>query len=408
MPLSRAVALLLLVLVAPAHGAPRTLKLRFPRVTVPAGGNLEACYFIRRPATARFDLGRYTIHHRGVGGSFGVRHFLVYLYGGEQLAAFAQDAGRVVASRGCQDLGPADRDRRQLITLGRPLPPGVALPLDPVPDTPGGPPAGIGILLDGEWVNGDTQPRRARTVVTLHRAPRRSIRRRLAPILARTAERGLAVAPGAIGSTETSTAALGLPPDAWGAGLATDGVPPPAGRACVVAVTSHLRKRGVLLAVDRQRAGGAIDNPPDGPRNPFDGRIHLFATRDFTDPGAFVPSPPLALDAGEALRYACWHDNGATNVARQGCEEVAGEPPGRPAAVAGGGPAKPCLVAGPASPDCPASDSAYPGRSFTGACVEANLVAGPTPDDEVCALAGFYYDAAPDGGCDVSGLPPLE
>jgi hypothetical protein len=39
--------------------------------------------------------------------------------------------------------------------------------------------------------------------------------------------------------------------------------------------------------------------------------------------------------------------------------------------------------------------------------VPANLVAGPTPDDEICALAGFYYDAAPGGSCNVSTLPPV-
>jgi hypothetical protein len=40
-------------------------------------------------------------------------------------------------------------------------------------------------------------------------------------------------------------------------------------------------------------------------------------------------------------------------------------------------------------------------------CVAANLVAGPTPDDEICALAGYYYEAAPGGSCDVSGLPAI-
>jgi hypothetical protein len=40
--------------------------------------------------------------------------------------------------------------------------------------------------------------------------------------------------------------------------------------------------------------------------------------------------------------------------------------------------------------------------------VPANVVAGTTPDDEVCGLAGFYYDAAPGGSCDVASLAPIE
>ena len=49
----------------------------------------------------------------------------------------------------------------------------------------------------------------------------------------------------------------------------------------------------------------------------------------------------------------------------------------------------------PASPECPGN----------AACVPANAVAGPDVDDEVCGITAFVYDAAPGGGCDVSGLP---
>jgi len=67
---------------------------------------------------------------------------------------------------------------------------------------------------------------------------------------------------------------------------------------------------------------------------------------------------------------------------------VAGEIPGDI-----GAPAKPCS----SDADCPATDAAYPGRTFTGVCRPANLVAGPTPDDEVCGLNGIYTDAP--AGC---------
>src|SRR5207237_1147757 len=162
-------------------------------------------------------------------------------------------------------------------------------------------------------------------------------------------------------------------PDAWGPGLATDGAPAPTGAACVVAVSGHMHKRAVLFSADHQAADGSLANPPGGPVDPFDGRIHLYATRDFTDPGVQRFSPPLARGTGETLRYACRDDNGAMTTVRQGCEETPGTVPGHP-----GSPAKPCRVAGADSPDCPASDASYPGRTFTGACVEANLVAGPS------------------------------
>ena len=80
--------------------------------------------------------------------------------------------------------------------------------------------------------------------------------------------------------------------------------------------------------------------------------------------------------------------------------------PGTPRIV-GGGPAKPCAQPAEVATDCPATDAAYPGRTFTGRCVFANVVAGSDPDDEACALAGFYYQASAVGTCDVTSEPPL-
>ena len=150
-------------------------------------------------------------------------------------------------------------------------------------------------------------------------------------------------------------------------------------------------------------AGGQVHNPPGGFPNRFEPeRSHLFGSPDYTDPGALRFTPPV-LHAGEALHYACWDDNGVTTSVRLGCEESTGVPPG-----SAGRPAKTCFVASPVSGDCPASDPAYPDRAFTRACVPAHLVAGPSTEDEVCALAGWYFDAvpgaAPGSECDVSRL----
>ena len=87
----------------------QTLRLRFPRVDIPAGTSIEACVLIRVPTSTPFDLATWEIRNHGPKVGLGVLHFLVYVYSGEHLGEFAAEAGRVVQSRGCLDLGPADR-----------------------------------------------------------------------------------------------------------------------------------------------------------------------------------------------------------------------------------------------------------------------------------------------------------
>lgn len=403
--------LALLVLAAPAGAREaRTVKLAFPRFTVPASTSVEACRFVHLPTTAPFDLASWEIRMRGAGNGFTTLHFLVYVYTGERLAEFATETGRVVPSRGCLELGPPDRDRRQLFALGAlptnrgAFPPGVALRLAPVPATPGGPPDGIGILLDANWSNGLARPRTASAKVVLRRARPGTVRRLALPLASEAAEAALVVAPGTVGSTEASTAAFnaarfGDPPlrDEWR----------PSADACLVSLTGRMHRRGRFLGVDLLDATGGPANPPGGATNPFEpARRHLFGVSDYTDPGLLNFARPQLVRAGEAVHYGCWTDNGLTTPLRLGCEETSGAPPGTPLA-AGGAPAKPCRVGGANPLECPASDPNYPGRAFTGACVVANAVAGVASDDEACALTGTYFEAAPDGGCDVSGLPAL-
>ncbi len=389
--------------------------LRFPRFSLAPGADGELCTFVRLRGTAPLDLVSSEVRNRSARNGLVVRHFLVYLYTGEQMAGFAGDTGRVVASRACLALGPPDRDHRQLITSGNSLrdqdvlPPGVALRLAPAPATPGGPPDGIGILLDANWVNPGRRQAFGSSVVLLRRARRGTVKRLAHPLFDNTAEMGLSVPAGALRSTEASTDALnhvcsGEPPvhDAW----------TPAADACVRYVSGHMHGHGRLFAVDLLGTDGSAQNPPGGPLNPFEPeRRHLFATPDFTDPGTRPFDPPQLLRAGESLHYACWQDNGMNTGMRLGCQEEGSPTPGVALGLPGGGPAKPCMIAGPASAECPAEDTAYPGRSFTGACVPANLTAGLTPDDEVCALTGAYFDAIPgapdETACDVTSLPPL-
>jgi hypothetical protein len=369
-------ALLLLLALASAAEAkvPRSLRVRFPRTVIEAKGNVEACVFVRLPVREPFDLASYKISQHGFSGTgVAINHFLVYLYTGERLGEFAAQQKAVVASRGCLDLGPIDRDSRQTVALTRTttslgiLPAGLSLPLTPVPATPGGSPDGIGILLDANWLNGATKPRAVSAVVTFKAAKRGTVRRRLQTIFARDAEAGIDVPPFAVRATESLVDARWHPP----------------GDVCLFDITDHMHRRGRFFGVDIRDAADQPRPPLAGLANPYaNDRPTLFGAPDYTDPGSQRFPAGLFVGAAESLRYGCWHDNGETEPVRLGCQETPGTVPGSV-----GSPATEC------TPSC--------------TCVPANLVAGPTPDDEVCTLAGFYYDAAPGASCDLSSLPPI-
>jgi hypothetical protein len=367
-------ALLLAVLAfaLPADArAPRTLKLRFPRTVVEPGRKLETCFFARLPVAEPFDLASYEITQQGFQGTgVAITHFLVYLYTGERAGEFPQK--QAIESRACLDLGPADRDSRQLIAFANTsntrgaVPTGLSLPLTPTPSAPGGAPDGIGILIDANWVSGATAPRTVSARMVLTAAKPGTVHRRLTPILARDAEAGIDVPPFSLGSTDATVDARWRPP----------------GDVCLYDITGKTHRRGRFFAVEARDAADRPRPPLDGLRHAFTGAPTLFGAPDYTDPGTRRFPQGLALGAAESLRYGCWHENGDLQPARLGCEETPDVTPG-----ALGAPAAAC------GPGC--------------LCVPANLVAGPTPDDEVCALAGFYYDAAPGGSCDVSTLPPV-
>lgn len=382
----------LALLPAVAAAAPRTIKLRFPAFRLEAGERSERCRLLRIPLAAPFDVASIEVRNRGIGRGVAPLHFLVYQYTGANSAAWT---GPTVESLGCFDPGPGDREQRVLVATGATkasavvFPPGVALTLVPSDGA-------VAFLLDANWLNEGRRPARVSTTVVLHRAKPGSVARHALPLLAARAEWGLEVPPGTVRSTEASTAALGLEPDVWR----------PAGDACVLLLSGHTRRRGRFFGIDVVDAAGNVVSPSARFRNPFEpGRLHFFGASDFTDPGFVGDVVPVR--AGNGLAYACWDDNGIDTTVRLGCEEVPGLVPGRALATPDGGvdpgPAKPCR----SLDDCPAVDPAYPGRTFTGACVAANLTAGASSDDEVCKLAGVVYEAAPGGGCNVAGEPPL-
>jgi hypothetical protein len=360
----------------------RTLTVRMPRLSLPAQSNVEVCYAVRLPMTSSFLVGSWQITHAGARGATLPQHGLVYLYTGDELAGFQTDG--VLQSRACLDLGPADRDRRVLIASGsarqvvRTMPSGVALELAPVSDAPGGAPAGIGILIDVNWQNGDTRARKVSSKIVLRRVAKGRANRLAHPMSDRSGDAGILVPP----FERHSTAEL------------VDARWTTSGDACVLGLSSQMHRRGRCIGVDQLDVNGVVKPPASGLPNPCeaDHRQQLFVGADFTDPGALGFTTPLAVRAGEALRYACWVDNGASAGAsvRLGCEQSPAVTPG-----AVGNPAPSCSIVVPASVECP-SDAA---------CVYANAVAGPGVDDEVCGITGLVYDAAPGGSCDVSSLP---
>jgi hypothetical protein len=381
------IGLIVLTSAPSSAGVPRTIRLRFPPFQVAAGTIPEACVAVRVPTTVPLDIARIDIRLRGLKRPVATQHFLVYTYTGEQLSAFPAHGSAPVPSRGCLGFGPADRDRRQLVTSGTapisrsaPLP-GGALRLVPAgSDTPG-----VGFVLDGEWINPGTRDRTVSAVVVLHRASKKEVGRIATLFSDRSAEAGLRVPPCSappcdILSTEALPAGQAA---AWGPGRPGA----PATDVCVLTVTGQMHERGRFIGVDLVGADGQVHNPENGVQNPFDPtRKHLFGGFDWTDEGALVR--PFRLAVGETLHYACWDDNGSSRAVRFGCEEVPAEIPGSI-----GAPAKSCSSAA----DCPPVDADYPGRTFTGVCRTANLVAGPTTDDEICRLDGFYTDAS--AGC---------
>jgi hypothetical protein len=370
--------LLLLAGVAAAKDR-KTLTIRMPKVSLPANGNVEICYFLRIPTTSPFTLGTWQLVNKGAKGGTQPSHSLAYLYTGENLAAFP--SGQVVQSRGCLDVGPADRDRRVLFASSsapkvvRALPTGVGLELAPVADAPGGAPAGIGILLDAAWANGEPKSKKVSTTLVLKRPKAGKANAVARPISDRSADAGILVPP----FTEHSTAEL------------VDARWTPGKDVCVLGLTSQMHRRGQCAGVDQLDANGQVKAPAVGLPNRCEPeqRKQLFVGNDWTDPGALAFTAPMAMRAGESLQYSCWVDNGGPRGAavRLGCEESPGVVPGSV-----GKPAVSCTIAQPASPECPGN----------AACVFANAVAGPTPDDEVCGITALVYDAAPGGSCDVS------
>ena len=385
-----AVAAAALVIAPPAH-ARRTIRLKVPRFVVPPHSDREVCTFVPVPMKKPMDLGGSVIVNVGGHGSFTTHHFLIWAYEGTDMERFPPK-GQLVDSKACLDFGPADTNRRTLIggaqqpKLKTRLPSGLAQQIKP---TVSGGQSVAGIILNSHWINGDDKPHKAAVKVTLMAAPKHSVRQFLLPLFDVVANGFLKVPPG-----EEKSVGWSWRPGGRDFGGSLGGGAYPTGPACVVALTSHMHKRGVLFTIEFMDGNTAVPCADKGAR--------CLTATDYADPPPVEFDPPLLVNVGQGLRYTCTHDNGVNErPIKMGCEEQPGVTPGVDAATAifklhrTTGAAKRCET----DADCAGFG--------TGRCVPANLVFGFTSDDDMCIMPGAWYPADAAGSCDLSGLPLL-
>ena len=412
MPYARRLATLLAILLLPLLATPsaalarrgRTIHLKVPRFEVPPRSDLEICTFLRLPGGKPIDNAETLIVNLGGNDEFTSHHFLMWQYLGTDIDAFPAK-GTITPGEACIDFGPGDTNQRALIAGSQSpralskLPQGLAQRLEPT--TPNGGKPVIGLILNTHWINSSDRPQHAAVKITMRPVKRGAIKRYIKPLFEVVANAFIKVAPNTTDETGFAWAPGGID-----FGGAFGGGSVPTGPACVAMVTAHMHKRGKLFEV-------AFHDGVNPDRM-------LYSTTDYSDPGQLIfdgragRPAPLLVRPGQSLRYGCTHDNGVTTAVKLGCEEDAGVAPGfaileliQQQRGELEHAAKRCTT----DADCPATDPAYPKRTFTGRCVPANLVFGFTSDDDMCILPGAYYDAnvdAPPGQeCDLDLLPAV-
>jgi len=385
-----------------ADAGRRSVTVRLPPFDVAAGQNREICTYVPIPTRRPLEVSEVRIRHQGGTPEFGTHHMIVFAHLGNP-ADVENIEKKVVDDVACLNAGtgnPADLQllaTAQTVRSRQPMPKGTALHLEPV-SVGRGDRKVVGLLLNSHWINGGVTPGRARAKIKLVFSKRRKVKRPLNPIFEATANAFLDVPPGETGEVSWS----------WGPGLPSfagtffgGGLENPSGPACVSMLVSHMHERGRLFTID------LVDR--DG------GRTRLYENVAYDNPPT-LNLGPLLVEPGQTLEYRCLHDN-ASDV-RLGCEEEVGVTPGESIldrigesgldlsdlggigfdspSQATTGAAKHCTQAGPTPTECPPTDPEFPGRTFTGNCVPANLVFGFRSYDDMCIMPGYYYDADPD------------
>jgi hypothetical protein len=371
----------------PAAARRKPITVRVPKFQVPADTDREVCTFLRVPLEEGIDLKGFVVRsatNEKLGSTS--HHFLLWVYTGSNIDGFSDVEGKLVDGNTCNNVGPADAISRILL-VGAQTPKsvarlrkGLALRVEPQTDAQGR--RVVGLLLNSHWINFGTRTVTGAVRVKLLPANPRTVKQHLKPIFEVTGNAFIDVPPRSRGTAGWQ----------WGPGQPDlsggIGMPPPTGPACVYALTGHIHSWGTRFVAEHVVAD--------------DTRSELYAFTDYVHPGQRLFGDGLLVRPGERIEYTCSFDNGLDRPVKLGCEETPGVPPGLSiieSMALGRGPAeaaaKRCSTLGDAPAECPAADPAHPGRTFTGRCVEANLVFGFTSVDEMCLLAGTYYDADP-------------
>jgi hypothetical protein len=380
----------LALLVLPAAASGRTLTVASKKIPVPPKTNREVCIFVPLPAKTDLDVSEIIMLHQGGKGAFASHHLILYAYTGD-LGALQDIKGEPIDDTACLNFGDRDPANLKIVATAQgpnsrqKMPAGTALRLRTLPGA-GKVKNAVGLVLNSHWINGDTRVRKGRAKIKLVLAKPAKVKKPLHPIFEVVANGPIKVPPG-------KTQEVGF---RWEPGkplignIASflGGTAPPDGPACVTWLIGHMHERGTLFTADLVREDGT--------------RRRLYTNTQYADPPSVRFDPPLFVGIGDRIEYTCTHDN-ATKP-RLGCEEVAGEAPGKAVVeliLANGGfskvdgSAKVCTTPGPNPTECPTVDPAFPNRTFTGNCVPANLVFGFRSWDEMCILPGYYYDADP-------------
>jgi hypothetical protein len=375
--------------VAPASAsARRTMTITTKKFEVPPKTNREVCIFVPLPAKTDLDVAEIIMLHQGGKGSFASHHLILYAYTGD-LAGVEGVKGQAIDDTACLNFGDQNPANLKIVATAQgpnsrqPMPDGTALKLTTVPGA-GKVKNAVGLVLNSHWINGDTRVRKGRAKIKLVLAKPADVKKPLQPIFEVVANGFIKVKPGEIQNSgylwAPGETALGSVSSFLG------GTAPPEGPACVTWLIGHMHQRGTLFTADLVRKDGS--------------RERLYTNTKYADPPSVRFDPPLYVGLGDRIEYTCTHDN--QTDPRLGCEEVAGEAPGKSVVDSiidnGGfdvidGTAKICTTAGPNPAECPTSDPAFPDKTFTGNCVQANLVFGFRSWDDMCILPGYYYDA---------------
>jgi hypothetical protein len=376
------------LLLPQAASARRTITVRVPDFEVQPRQNREVCTFVPLPTKKALDLSEIVILNQGANSEFTTHHLIVYAYR-RSLEPLLGEKGKIVDDKACLNFGTGEPGALQIVATSQgirkrePMAKGTALRIDPQPLS--GDKLGIGIVLNSHWINSSDRVQRAKAKVKLVLAKPRAVKKQLKPIFDVIANAALEVPPGEV-RTVRGQWGPGLPD--LGGGL-LGGTENPVGPACVTMLIGHTHRRGTLFTATLTNGTTPVEE--------------LYRNTIYSDPPAKAFPKPLLVRPGQRIRYECTHDN-ATDP-KLGCEEQPGVAPGVPvirSILAGDGfsfgdtSAKGCTTLGPNPGECPAIDPAYPDRTFTGNCVQANVVFGFTSEDEMCILPGYYYDANPD------------